>query len=128
AARQRRDPGQSPEQVQREPLAREDRARAPGHARELARAEPFAVLVRGLPFELGIERAEDGLDRRETADHAGLLEQNARHATCAERNNGLGRDVAATEILREPGANRRDVDRRYVHRSSTGSPPGRITV
>ena len=78
----------------------------------------------------GSSDAEDGLDRRQAADDARLLEQQRRGAGCVLGDGGLGRQVAAADVLGE----RRERDALqiellgYDHRSSTGSCPGRWTT
>ena len=106
-------------------------ARAAGDARELGRLlEAVAVCRGGLEGDVRIERAEDGLGRRQAADDARLLEQQRRGARCVLGDGGLGRQVAAADVLGE----RRERDALqiellgYDHRSSTGSCPGRWTT
>ena len=80
--------------------------------------------------DVRVERPEDGFDRRQAADDARLLEQQPGGTRRVRGDRGLGRHVAAADVLGE--RDERDALEiellGYDHRSRTGSCPGRWTT
>ena len=102
ALRQRRDAGESAEEVERHPLAGEDRALGPCYQGHGGRPiDDGAFSHERLEANIAIERAKDGLGDAEPADDAGLLDEELGRADGLGRDGGLGRDVAFPDVLRE---------------------------
>src|ERR671934_2744044 len=121
---QGRYPRQAAEQIEGQPLAAQERARAAREAGDLA-LEDFAVRGQRLEPGVRVELDEDGAGELQAAGDAGLLEEDRRFGECVLGNDRLGRQIAGAEVLGEPVA---DVDGRQLHGSKTGSWPGRRTV
>jgi hypothetical protein len=124
AARQRGDAGQTAEQVERRSFSGEKRTRV---ARDTC-DRPFrnvAVMHDALERDAWVELAEYGLRDIEPAGDAFLLQQDRDVEPCVGRDDGVGREVAVADVLREEAAN---VDSRQLHGSSSGCRPGRRTV
>ena len=131
AASQRCDSGQAPEEVERGALSGEYRSRTAGEARELRGLLETISLVRGRrDGDVRVERPKDGFDSRQAAHDARLLEQQPGGTRRVRGDRGLGRHVAASDVLGERGE--RDALEiellGYDHRSRTGSCPGRWTT
>ena len=104
AAGERGDAAEAAEQVEREPLAREHRARRALETRG-DRPRLDAVAVGGERLEgVGAQLLEDGRGDVEAADHAGLLEQDRASQTCALVDHGVRGRVARADVLGEPAA------------------------
>ncbi len=92
------------------------------------RRDRVALLDEHVDADGRVERAKDGRGDRDAADDARFLEQQLRAAAGVLGDERRGRAVAVADVLGERG---RDdaVDRllRQLHRSSTGSSPGRTT-
>ena len=117
------DARQPAQEVQRRPLAREDRPQSAAHDRDDRPAlDAGAVLEEGIDLHLGIERPEHRLDRVDPADDAGLLQEERRGPQRVRVDDRLGGDVAAADVFGE-GVQDDPLDGggRYSHVSSTGS-------
>ncbi len=133
-SRERRDPGQAAEHVERDALAAKNRSSTSADDCELTGLEPIAIEVVGLPSDLSVELPEYHANDIEAADDAGLLQQDRGGGTGLGRHEGQAGDVAGANVFGQPGTDVGDHRARsgvladHVHRSSTGDEPGRRTV
>src|SRR5262249_29453782 len=130
ASRERGDAAEPGEQIERDTLAAEDRAGRPLHHCE----DGGDIGDRGsfvdfrLDLDRRVERAKDRGGDRYAAHHAGLLEQQLGMAARVFGHEREGRGVAGAEVLgQRRGDDTLDVFPRQLHRSSSGSRPGRTT-
>ena len=124
------DTAEPADEVERDALAAEDRARGPldqgeyrrhvGHRRALLEFRPDVYR--------GVEGVEDGGADRNPADDARLLEQQLRAAVRIRRHERERGRVARADVLAQGRADHAlDLLLRQLHRSSTGSWPGWTT-
>jgi hypothetical protein len=87
------------EEVERHPLAGEDRASGAGHLRHQAALAPLALLHVRVPAQAGVDPAEDALRRPEAGDHARGLLLDAGAGERVGGHHGNARGVAGAEVL-----------------------------
>ena len=101
ARRERGDPGEAAEEVERHPLAREDRRRRAAQLGERTRLAPAPVGGERLERERGVHAREDGLGDGQPGRHARrpLLDRGPRGSALGDHRGGG--QVAGPEVLLE---------------------------
>ena len=123
-ARECRDAGEAREQVQRGSLAREQRARVAGEARDL-RQRLVAIVNDELELDVRVELAKHRFCDFETGDDPAFLQEQRGIEPRVLRHDCEARQVPVAHVLGEEGA---DVEAGQLHRSSRGPLPGTRTV
>ena len=130
APRQRCDAGESAEQIERHPLAREDRAKRSAHTGHRTRElEHLTFFDQPLELDPGIECPEDGFRRLEAGHDSGRACDEVRRSHRVAVDGRVRRYVSAPDVLRERGLYEAlECAGRYSHVSNSGIAPGRSTT